>query len=130
MYTPRLFLDYIVDGESLYDRHGHDLISCLGWFVPDEDERAAQRLALNGPPDVEDRVSIYVCPECGDVYCGAVTAIIEQEGDEIVWREIAHSTFDWWADCWSHEPLLSFSELRFHASDYLRTITSRPPTTH
>jgi hypothetical protein len=29
MQTPRRFLDYIVDGESLYERHGFDLISCL-----------------------------------------------------------------------------------------------------
>jgi hypothetical protein len=125
MQTPRRFLDYIVDGESLYERNRLDLISCLGWLVPDEDELAAQRLLLIGAPDVEDRVSIYLCPECGDVYCGALTAIIERSGDEVVWRDIAHSRFDWLAERWEHEALPHFGELRFDAGDYLTAIRKR-----
>jgi len=128
MQTPQRFLDYILDGESLYESHGRDLISCLGWFVPDEDERAAQRLLLNGAPDIENRVSIYVCGECGDVFCGALTAIIEQHGEEIVWREIAHSTFDWLADEWHHVPQTTLPELRFDGAQYRAAITSRPRT--
>jgi hypothetical protein len=103
-------------------------ISCLGWFAPDEDERAAQRLLLNEAADVEDRVSIYVCPEDGDVYCGALTTIIEWQGDEMVWRDVAHSTFDWLADSWDHEVLSDLGELRFNAGEYWTAITSRPRT--
>jgi len=31
--TPRRFLDFCVDGQSLYEAIGEDLISCLGWFA-------------------------------------------------------------------------------------------------
>jgi hypothetical protein len=71
--TPRRFLHFIVDGQSLYERHQADFISCLGWFVPAEDLHAAARLLRDEQPDVGDRVSSYVCPECGDLYCGAIT---------------------------------------------------------
>ena len=124
--SPRRFLDYEVDGESLYDQIDEDLISCLGWFVPDEDERAAQRLLLAGPPNIDGRVAVYVCPECGDVYCGAITVIIERQADEMVWRDAAHSNFDWLTDDWRHEPLPKVPELRFDSKEYGAALTGRP----
>lgn len=33
------------------------------------------------------RVPIYVCPQCGDLGCGAVTAVIERTPDTVVWRD-------------------------------------------
>src|SRR5262245_65668980 len=107
MQTPRSFLDFVVDGESLYERrlHALDLISCLGWFVPDEDEKAARRLLLREPADVDGRVSIYVCPECGDPYCGVATATIEVRGEDVLWRTVAASTFDYEEDRWNQEPV-------------------------
>ena len=128
MQTPRRFLDYIVDGESLYERHGFDLISCLGWFVPEEDAKAARRLLRDEPPDLQDRVAIYVCPEDADLLCGALTAIVERQGAEIVWRAIANSQFDSVVDSWHHDDT-SFSDwpdLRFDAKEYWRAITERP----
>lgn len=124
--TPRRFLDFQADGESLYDLVTEDLISCLGWAVPDEDERAAQRLLLAEPSDVHGRVAIYVCPECGDLYCGAITVSIERQGDHVVWRDAAHSTFDWLEDEWHHEILRTFPELRFDSSKYRTAIRDRP----
>ena len=119
MQTPRKFLDFIVDGESLYDRHGSDFISPLGWFVPEEDERAAARLLREAPAHIDDRVAIYVCPECGDLDCGAVTARIERDGDHIVWNDIAMSSPDYEAGGWHHD-MAQFAEwapLRFAARE-------------
>jgi hypothetical protein len=56
--TPRRFLDYVIDGESLYERHRFDLITSLGWPIAEEEERAAQRLLGTEPPDISDRVAI------------------------------------------------------------------------
>ena len=28
-----------------------------------------------------------MCPECGDLGCGAVTVVIERSGDKIIWRD-------------------------------------------
>ncbi len=42
------------------------------------------------------RVPIWVCPACGDLSCGAVTAVVEQMPDEVVWRDFRWDTGD---DC-------------------------------
>jgi hypothetical protein len=124
MQTPRRFLDFIVDGQSLYERHGSDFISPLGWLPEDHDERAAQRLLRKEAPDIEGRVAIYICPECGDLDCGALTTLITRDSGDIVWRDVAVSSlFD---GTWSHEPIPGWEELRFPAGDYWLAITERP----
>lgn len=35
---------------------------------------------------------LYVCPECGDIGCGAITVNILDLGDRIVWRDFAYET--------------------------------------
>jgi hypothetical protein len=122
-------LDFVVDGVSLHDRHGADDISCLGWFTPEEDEQAARRLMGTAEPDVEDRVALWVCAECGDVLCGALTAHIVRSADEIIWRDFALSWHDHAAGRWVHEtgPFGDWDELRFDAAQYDQAISRRPP---
>ena len=115
--TPRRFLDLVVDGESLYDRFGreHDRISCLGWLGPAHDEGAARRLLGDAAPDLEGRVMLYVCPECADEYCGALTVSVEQDGSTVVWRDVCYSGYDGRKDAWHHTPVAPAlrHELRF-----------------
>jgi hypothetical protein len=85
--TPRDYFDFVIDGEPLSEKVGGDFASCLGWFVPAENERAIHRLLLEGPADCSfERNSLYVCPECGDLGCGAVTVVFERAGDKVIWR--------------------------------------------
>ena len=128
MQTPRRFLDFFINGESLHDRHGFDLISPLGWFVAEEDEHAARRLLGAEPPDLEGRVAIYVCAECGDLECGAITAIIEREGKNVLWRDLASTNFDALADDWTYDDdvFKSWRGFRFNAEEYLAALTNRP----
>jgi hypothetical protein len=126
--TPRHFLDYIVDGESLYERHGADFIGPLGWLSPEEDERSARRLLGTEPPDVDGRVALYICPEDADLLCGAITAIVERDGEQIIWRDVALSQFDYAEGRWHHDPT-GFSEWRelcFAATSYRKAIAGRP----
>jgi len=123
--TPRRFLDYIVDGDSLYERHGADFIAPLGWLPADEDEKAARRLLREEPPDVDGRVALYICPEDGDLLCGAITARIERDGEDIIWSDLAMSSFDFVEQKWHHDP--KWDELRFPASEYRKAIAERPP---
>ena len=80
----RKFFDFIIGGVSLYDTLGHsrDLISAL-WHppvVPSEGDRAIRRLLLADRGDASDnRVSLFICPECGDLGCGAITVRIERD---------------------------------------------------
>jgi hypothetical protein len=126
--TPRRFLDYVVNGVSLYERHGMDFISCLGWLDPNQDEHAAQRLLGKAEPDLEARVAIYICPECGDLDCGAITSKIELEGGDVLWRGMAFSSIDWSEESWRHDQsgFDDLQELRFPVSNYEKAILSRP----
>lgn len=88
--TQRDFLDFVIDGQPLSAIVG-DQISCLGWFVPDENAKAARRLLLEEPADLPDnRRSLYVCPECGDLACGAVSLVVEPVGNKIIWRDFGY----------------------------------------
>ena len=126
--TPRRFLDYVIDGASLYEFHGADLIGTLGWLPRAADEVAARRLLLDERPDLGDRVSLYVCPEDADLLCGAITAVIAREHDEIVWRELAMSWIEPLEGTWHHDStaFAELSELRFEAARYVEAITRRP----
>ncbi len=88
--TPRRFLDFVIDGISLYEVLG-DLISPLGWGELAQQQKALDRLLLRSPADLpNDRRSIYVCPECGDLGCGTISATIDRVSDKIVWRDFAY----------------------------------------
>jgi len=124
----RRFLDYAIDGDSFYSRHGLDLVSVLGWFVPEEDELAAQRLIGAESPDVDGRAAIAVCPEDGDLFCGALTARIVNEGNELQWVDLAYSYYNHESEIWQHNPfrLARGPELRFDAEQYQAAIRARP----
>jgi hypothetical protein len=128
MQTPRRFLDFVVDGEALYERHGSDFIGCLGWLRPESDDAAARRLLRKEKPDIAGRVSLYICPEDADPHCGVISTFIEREGNDLVWRDMAMSRFDFQAGRWVDDPtgLEAWRLLRFPAAEYWRAITERP----
>jgi len=93
----RRFEDFVVDGEPLRtillrsERGGlaADLIPVLVWDWPID--RDVDTLLGRREPELGDgRVSLYVCPECGDLGCGAVTAVIERDGGSVRWRDLAY----------------------------------------
>ena len=88
--TPRDFLDIVVDGRPLSELVG-DQVTCLGWFSPEENAKAVRRLLLKESADLPDgRRTLYVCPECGDIACGAVSLVVERAVDRIVWRDFGY----------------------------------------
>jgi hypothetical protein len=88
--TQRDFLDFVVDGQSLSAMVG-DHISCLGWLDQEENAKAARRLVLEEPADLpHNRRTLYVCPECGDIGCGAISLVVERVGNQIIWRDFGY----------------------------------------
>jgi hypothetical protein len=91
----RTFLDFCVDGVSLYEELGikRDLISTI-WVnppVPEEIHRAIKRLLKLEPADFpNERTSIYVCPECGDLGCGAISIEIVFSENLVTWRSFGY----------------------------------------
>lgn len=39
---------------------------------------------------ISGRIMIYVCPECGDIGCGAITANINVTNTEVIWNNFAY----------------------------------------
>lgn len=83
--TERRYLDFVVDGTSLYERlRVGDHVTPLGcWPVETEREHIQQLLSASG------RVPLSLCAECGDLGCGAITALVERTPDGFVWRDFA-----------------------------------------
>lgn len=97
--TGRRSVDFMVDGKSLLEmldrasRFKSDLMGCLVSGFPDANTDARARLLTEGKPDSPDgRVLLYICPECGDVGCGAYGARIERQDETIIWRDFAHES--------------------------------------
>jgi hypothetical protein len=91
----RDFVDFIVDGRPLlFQLSDLDAVSPLASDVPPaiftEQVRA---LLLEAPAPLPDgRYVVYGCPECADLACGAVTAVIQRDGPDFVWRDFAWQT--------------------------------------
>jgi hypothetical protein len=83
-----------VDGRSLAELLGATQRDLVGRLDRDHANRNAQSLRVltgSAQPDFgNDRVMLLVCPECGDLGCGAITAALHLEGDTITWSEFRH----------------------------------------
>jgi hypothetical protein len=90
----RHFLDFVVDGQSLWETLGkrHDMVSVLCVeYAKDETVKAASRLLLNEKADLPNgRRSFFVCSECGDLGCGAITAVVERQGETFTWKAFGY----------------------------------------
>ncbi|MCP4439712.1 MAG: hypothetical protein GY810_12280 [Aureispira sp.] len=88
------YLDFIVDGQSLKQLYGEDamsMVSPIGYGPPSYQETVYKELSLQQPSIVNSgNVMIYVCPSCGDIACGSITAKITKEGDHIIWSNFAY----------------------------------------
>jgi len=98
-------LDFLVNGVSLFEmtRAGErDLCGCF-WVAADVKDmtlRVTRELLLQQPTEVpaasrevaDHRVALFVCPECADLGCGAITVSIERVGDVVRWSRFAYQT--------------------------------------
>ena len=89
--SPRRFLDFVFDSIPVSGRLtdvGVDNITPL-WVGGGESSLSALRQLLgDAEPDVlHGRTSAFVCAECGDLGCGAVTVRIETVGGVVSWRD-------------------------------------------
>ncbi|MFE4718837.1 oxidoreductase, partial [Streptomyces sp. NPDC056728] len=91
----REFLDFIVNGSPLlFQLSDLDAVSPLASDIPPAIFTAhVRRLLLEADaPLPGGRYVIYGCPECEGLECGAVTAVIEADGPDVIWRDFAWQT--------------------------------------
>lgn len=49
-------------------------------------------MLLDVSAESEKRVLIYICPECGDIACGAYSVVVRREREAYVWKSFAYQT--------------------------------------
>ena len=130
--TERWSWDFVIDGQSLRSiGKNYDVAGILGWADADVERQSVAKLLGEAEPDLPpNRVALMVCPECGDLGCGALTVAIDCESGSITW-----SDFRWevdWVDPASPEAPIERFEIgpfRFASSQYadvLREAQTRP----
>jgi len=92
--SERHFLDFVIDGESLWEKLGKPLdtvsVICLE-FSREETIDAVRRLLLAKSAVIpNDRRELFICSECGDIGCGAVTVSIVRDGQAIIWKSFGY----------------------------------------
>ena len=94
--TERDFLDFVINGPSLYDLlKGGDSVGALGWGNPEIEKRQIAWLLLKEQSDlVSGRVPIYICAACGDLDCGAITVKILKTAASFVWSDFGFENND------------------------------------
>ena len=119
--TERVSFDFVVDDQRLSALIPRDVASCLGWGTPAAQSQNVAKILLRGEPDVPpNRYALYVCPECGDLGCGALTAVIERDGDAIIWRDFAWQN-NYEDKVW-REGFEDLGQFRFDAPSYERLL--------
>jgi hypothetical protein len=89
--------DFLIDGQSLLNTlvkvdGGHsDFMGCCVKGFPDQNQRASEKLMLKADPDTKrGGVLLYICPECGDIGCGAYSARIAKTNSGYTWEDFAY----------------------------------------
>lgn len=128
--TARSFLDFQISGVSLYSElvsRNFDYISCLGWVGDRYEKEARSRLLGNSPGDMpKGRVAVYVCPECVDPFCGAITTLIQETDTQTIWNELAYDNgMDMDQEIYIHRTL-GLGPYRFNKTDYEKIMVIIP----
>jgi hypothetical protein len=89
----RVSIDFTVNGASLLRmlaKGGADLMGCFVQGYPDSNDAVRRSLLEARSADsAEGRTLLYVCPECGDIGCGAYAAKIQVMDGRVTWSEFA-----------------------------------------
>jgi hypothetical protein len=90
--------DFVVNGISLFEAtqaREYDMCGCLSdpQFEPEVARRMNRTTIARLTSDVPvggHRVALFVCPECGDFACGAITARVSRTEFGVQWSDFAY----------------------------------------
>jgi hypothetical protein len=122
--------EFIVGGRSLLEHceratgQTFELVSPFGWTPTDHQLALAERLLLRRPPLLPSgRREFLVCPECADLGCGCISAIVHAEDGHYIWSEFGYEN--------DYDPgslsLFPMGKLIFLEGDVLRLLARYVP---
>lgn len=121
--TERRYIDFIISGKSLGDLlevTKKDLTGTFGWTENSllENEQINEYIGLVKAELQTGRTSLYVCPECGDIGCGAITVKIEMTDDTVTWKDFGYEND---VDAVSLDEYNSIGPFTFNKKEYIKT---------
>jgi hypothetical protein len=132
-WKERHSVDFIVNGVSLFralDAGKFDMCGRFSAETRDWNHESARTFLLeraSGDGLEGGRVMLFVCSECSDLACGAITCKIRRDRDTYVWESFAYEN--------GYDPemtdLASYSHIgpfHFHAEMYRKAISEAEST--
>ena len=118
--------DFLINGESLLHRlaeatDGDTDFKGFFWHGFQAQNKATlARLLCQAPPETADgRVLLYVCPECGDIGCGAYAARVKVGPASVQWCDFAYENG---RD--SPSPIAGVGPFNFDPAEYKSTVAA------
>jgi hypothetical protein len=120
----RVSADFHVDGMSLLgllsSAGAADLMGALVQGFAEPNAAVVDQLLLRAAPaSPSGRVLLYICPECGDLACGAYSARVAKSGGSYVWSEFAYEN-----GYEEPEPIPAVGPFCFQAEQYESAVLS------
>ncbi|MGG2028396.1 oxidoreductase [Gottfriedia sp. S16(2024)] len=83
------FNHLIIDGISLYQKlMKYNFIPSLGWGVVEFQRDMIKYFLLEKPHELLwYRIPILICPDCGDLDCGFISAKIDLLDNKVIWKD-------------------------------------------
>ena len=97
--SERWSIDFLVAGRSLFGLLNSPNRDLSGAFLATQDSvflrtggNATTRALFRDIGATPIRLPLYVCPECGDLACGALTCEARRVGEKIIWSSFGFET--------------------------------------
>jgi hypothetical protein len=121
----RFTVDFLVNGMSLYDLlsvHKLDLVGRFSQGAQVWNEESANIFLTKQSADLESgRIMLYVCPECGDIGCGAITVTITKFEDSYTWTDFRYEN-DYDPQMMDLDSYRAIGPFRFRVDEYCEAI--------
>lgn len=87
-----LFFEYDIDSQPLSSMLQVDLKELTGMFTPEGSDSGyfVTQIAKYIGKMPTERILLYVCSDCGDISCGALSAKIDFTDEKVIWSDFAY----------------------------------------